>query len=96
MSSNVKTTAWFKMLQVMQSGEPVKVHVIAKKLSIKVDGVSLRISQFQAMKGAQVQSIRQGREVVSYQLMNASELNLPPSGETRGRKPAIQSEQLAA
>lgn len=97
MSSNVKTTKWHKMLQVMKSGEPVKCHVIAKKLGVTVNRLSLYISQFQSLKGAQVQSICQGREVVSYQLLNGADLVLPPQGEKRGRKARVQQpEQLAA
>ena len=62
---------------LMQSGKPVSVDVMIKTLVVKQGSIMCLISALRNDFGAEIETVRDGRKVLSYQLMNADKVKIP-------------------
>jgi len=70
-------TQTHKLYQILKNGDPVPVQKIADELRIAYYSVAVYIHELKHKFKGKVNSIRDGRKVVAYQLMNASEIKVP-------------------
>ena len=62
---------------LMKSGKPVEVDLMIKTLGVKQGSIMCLISALRNDFGAEVETNRDGRKVLSYQLMNADAVKIP-------------------
>jgi hypothetical protein len=62
---------------LMQSGKPVSVEIMIKTLNVKQGSIMCLISALRNDFGAEVETVRDGRKVLSYQLLNADKVKIP-------------------
>jgi len=62
---------------LMQSGKPVSVDIMIKTLDVKQGSIMCLISALRNDFGAEIETVRDGRKVLSYQLMNADKVKIP-------------------
>jgi hypothetical protein len=65
------------LFTLMKSGEPVSVESMIKTLSVKQGSIMCLISALRNDFGAEVETVRDGRKVLSYQLLNADKVKIP-------------------
>jgi len=65
------------LFTLMQSGEPVPVEIMIKTLNVKQGSIMCLISALRNDFGAEVETVRDGRKVLSYQLTNADKVKIP-------------------
>jgi hypothetical protein len=61
----------------MKSGEPVPVSIMIKTLNVKQGSIMCLISALRNDFGAEIETERDGRKVLSYQLTNADSVKIP-------------------
>ena len=73
MKRNKKSHIYQKLLLLLSSGDPVPVDVLKEKLKDEMHGyrISTRIYEIKCMGGV-VRVTKEGRKVLTYQVMNAS------------------------
>jgi hypothetical protein len=69
------STQTYKLFEVLKSGEPVSVTKIAEELKVKIPSVPVYIHGLKKAK-AEITAIREGRKVVSYQMVDSSQVNI--------------------
>ena len=62
---------------LMKSGKPVSVDIMIKTLVVKQGSIMCLISALRNDFGAEIETVRDGRKVLSYQLMNADKVKIP-------------------
>lgn len=65
------------LFTMMQSGKPVAVESMLKTLNVKQGSIMCLISALRNDFGAEVETVRDGRKVLSYQLLNADKVKIP-------------------
>lgn len=65
------------LFTLMQSGKPVPVASMLKTLSVKQGSIMCLISALRNDFGAEIETVRDGRKVLSYQLTNADKVKIP-------------------
>lgn len=65
------------LFTLMQSGEPVPVSIMIKTLNVKQGSIMCLISALRNDFGAEIETERDGRKVLSYQLTNADSVKIP-------------------
>jgi hypothetical protein len=65
-----KQTQSFRLYQLLKSGEPVKTQVLSETLKIHIFSVPVYIHELKNQFKAEIKSIREGRKVVAYQLID--------------------------
>jgi biotin operon repressor len=65
------------LFTLMQSGKPVSVESMIKTLDVKQGSIMCLISALRNDFGAEVETVRDGRKVLSYQLLNADKVKIP-------------------
>jgi len=65
------------LFTLMKSGEPVSVESMIKTLDVKQGSIMCLISALRNDFGAEVETVRDGRKVLSYQLLNADKVKIP-------------------
>lgn len=65
------------LFTMMQSGKPVQVESMIKTLNVKQGSIMCLISALRNDFGAEVETVRDGRKVLSYQLLNADKVKIP-------------------
>ena len=65
------------LFTMMQSGEPVAVESMLSTLNVKQGSIMCLISALRNDFGAEIETVRDGRKVLSYQLMNADKVKIP-------------------
>jgi hypothetical protein len=65
------------LFTMMQSGKPVDVESMIKTLNVKQGSIMCLISALRNDFGAEVETVRDGRKVLSYQLLNADKVKIP-------------------
>ncbi len=65
------------LFTLMQSGKPVQVESMIKTLNVKQGSIMCLISALRNDFGAEVETVRDGRKVLSYQLLNADKVKIP-------------------
>lgn len=92
-----KVTQNYRLYQLLKAGKApscVRKEVIAKELGVSIVSVPVYIHELKRLFKADIESVRDGREVVAYSLKN--DLNVPqfrrgsvkPAGEKGATKPA--------
>jgi predicted ArsR family transcriptional regulator len=89
-----KQTQSFRLYQLLKSGEPVKTQVLSETLKIHVFSVPVYIHELKNQFKADIKSVREGRRVVAYQLVNADKVKVPEFrknsyGEIPKAKPTV-------
>ena len=81
---------------LMQSGKPVSVDIMIKTLVVKQGSIMCLISALRNDFGAEIETVRDGRKVLSYQLMNADKVKIPTKIKaTKAPKVAITKTKTA-
>jgi len=62
---------------LMQDGKPVPVEKMIKTLDVKQGSIMCLISALRNDFGGEVETVRDGRKVLSYQLTNADKVKIP-------------------
>ena len=62
---------------LMQSGDPVPVESMLKTLDVKQGSIMCLISALRNDFGAKIETVRDGRKVLTYQLLNADKVKIP-------------------
>ena len=62
---------------LMKSGKPVSVDIMIKTLVVKQGSIMCLISALRNDFGAEIETVRDGRKVLSYQLVNADKVKIP-------------------
>ena len=62
---------------LMKSGKPVAVESMLKTLNVKQGSIMCLISALRNDFGAEIETVRDGRKVLSYRLMNADKVKIP-------------------
>ena len=62
---------------LMQSGDPVPVESMLKTLDVKQGSIMCLISALRNDFGAEIETVRDGRKVLTYQLLNADKVKIP-------------------
>jgi hypothetical protein len=65
------------LFTMMQSGKPVDVESMLKALNVKQGSIMCLISALRNDFGAEIETVRDGRKVLSYQLLNADKVKIP-------------------
>ncbi len=65
------------LFTLMQSGKPVEVESMLKTLNVKQGSIMCLISALRNDFGAEIETVRDGRKVLSYQLLNADKVKIP-------------------
>ena len=65
------------LFTLMRSGKPVAVESMLKTLDVKQGSIMCLISALRNDFGAEIETVRDGRKVLSYQLMNADKVKIP-------------------
>lgn len=65
------------LFTLMQSGKPVEVESMLKTLDVKQGSIMCLISALRNDFGAEIETVRDGRKVLSYQLLNADKVKIP-------------------
>ncbi len=65
------------LFTMMQSGKPVTVESMIKTLKVKQGSIMCLISALRNDFGGEVATVRDGRKVLSYQLINADKVKIP-------------------
>ncbi len=65
------------LFTLMQSGKPVPVETMIKTLNVKQGSIMCLISALRNDFGGEVETVRDGRKVLSYQLTNADKVKIP-------------------
>lgn len=65
------------LFTMMQSGKPVDVESMLKTLNVKQGSIMCLISALRNDFGAEIETVRDGRKVLSYQLLNADKVKIP-------------------
>lgn len=65
------------LFTMMQSGKPVDVESMIKTLNVKQGSIMCLISALRNDFGAEVETVRDGRKVLTYQLLNADKVKIP-------------------
>jgi hypothetical protein len=65
------------LFNLMQSGKPVPVESMMKTLNVKQGSIMCLISALRNDLGAEIETVRDGRKVLTYQLMNADKVKIP-------------------
>lgn len=65
------------LFTLMQSGKPVPVESMLKTLQVKQGSIMCLISALRNDFGAEIETVRDGRKVLSYQLTNADKVKIP-------------------
>jgi hypothetical protein len=72
----MKQTQTYRLYQILKSGEPVKIEVLASTLNIKTQSVPVYIHELKRVFKANIRSVREGKRVGSYQLLNADKIKV--------------------
>lgn len=72
-----KPTQTFRLFQLLKADKQVSVETIAKTLGINYYSVSVYIHEMKAQFKADIKSVRNGRKVVAYQLLNGAKIKVP-------------------
>lgn len=72
-----KMTQTHRLYQILKNGEPVQVQKIADELKINYYSVAVYICELKAAFKADIKSVKNGRKVVAYQLLNADKIKVP-------------------
>jgi len=67
----------YKLWTLLSSGEAVEVQKIAETLGIKYYSVPVYIHELKKLYKADVQSVRSGRKVTAYKLVNSEKVKVP-------------------
>lgn len=82
------------LFTMMQSGKPVAVESMLKTLNVKQGSIMCLISALRNDFGAEIETVRDGRRVLSYQLTNADKVKIPTKAakvaKPKAAKVAIQ------
>ena len=62
---------------LMQDGKPVAVEKMIKTLNVKQGSIMCLISALRNDFGGEIETVRDGRKVLSYQLTNADKVKIP-------------------
>jgi predicted ArsR family transcriptional regulator len=73
----MKQTQSFRLFQLLKSGEPVSTQVLSETLKIHVFSVPVYIHELKNQFKAEIQSVREGRKVTAYRLLNAGKVKVP-------------------
>jgi hypothetical protein len=65
------------LFTLMQSGKPVEVESMIKTLNVKQGSIMCLISALRNDFGAEIETVRDGRKVLTYQLTNADKVKIP-------------------
>ena len=65
------------LFELMKSGKLVLVEDMVSKLDVKIGAVMCMICTLRNDLGAKIETVRDGRQVVTYQLMNANDVKAP-------------------
>ncbi len=65
------------LFSLMESGKPVQVESMLKTLDVKQGSIMCLISALRNDFGAEIETVRDGRKVLSYQLTNADKVKIP-------------------
>jgi hypothetical protein len=74
---------------LMQSGKPVTVESMIKTLDVKQGSIMCLISALRNDFGAEIETNRDGRKVLSYQLMNADKIKIPTKAPKAAKAPKV-------
>ena len=72
---------------LMQSGKPVSLESMLKALDVKQGSIMCLISALRNDFGAEIETNRDGRKVLSYQLMNADKIKIPTKAAKVAKTP---------
>lgn len=65
------------LFTLMKSGKPVPVETMIKTLDVKQGSIMCLISALRNDFGGEIETVRDGRKVLSYQLTNADSVKIP-------------------
>lgn len=65
------------LFNMLKSGKPVRVEDMVSTLNVKVGSVMCLICTLRNDLGAEIETERDGRKVLTYQLMNADKIKIP-------------------
>ena len=65
------------LFTLMKDGKPVPVEKMIKTLNVKQGSIMCLISALRNDFGAEIETVRDGRKVLSYQLTNADKVKIP-------------------
>ena len=65
------------LFTLMKSGKPVPVETMIKTLDVKQGSIMCLISALRNDFGGEIETVRDGRKVLSYQLTNADKVKIP-------------------
>lgn len=90
-----KTTKYFDLFSALKAGgdKGVTPEALAKSLSFTTGALAVYIHALRHKFGAQIESVRNGRTVVSYRLVNVAEME---AAITPNRKPRTTKAKAAA
>jgi biotin operon repressor len=77
------------LFTLMQSGKPVSVESMIKTLDVKQGSIMCLISALRNDFGAEVETVRDGRKVLSYQLLNADKVKIPTKAAKTPKAPKV-------
>ena len=72
-----KQTQTFRLYELLKSGKEISTRVLADTLSIKDASVPVYIHEMKDQFKADIESIRDGRRVTGYKLLNAAKIKVP-------------------
>jgi len=72
---------------LMKSGKPVPVQTMIKTLDVKQGSIMCLISALRNDFGGEVETNRDGRKVLSYQLLNADKVKIPTKAAKAAKAP---------
>ena len=87
----MSTTLNYKMYELLYDGSPVNVDKIAESLGIERKSVAVYIHTLKSI-GGNVNTIRDGKRVEAYQLLNASDFKVILS--KKGKKEIVLAERI--
>lgn len=75
------------LFTLMKDGKPVPVEKMIKTLDVKQGSIMCLISALRNDFGAEVETVRDGRKVLSYQLINADKVKIPTKAAKVAKAP---------
>ena len=94
-TKRTKLNAWEKIFQVLMSGKPVEKAYFEKMLGPVAYKISAYVLEIRIQTDATIRVLKDGRKVVSYQLMNPESANIVDYWKQRGIKPDTTIKQLS-
>jgi hypothetical protein len=74
---------------LMKDGKPVPVEKMIKTLDVKQGSIMCLISALRNDFGGEVETVRDGRKVLSYQLTNADKVKIPTKATKVAKAPKV-------